>query len=405
MSYLRRLWPLLIAATCHADGWQAPVNKALEQLARKPADQAVHAELSRILKQMQEKDGQRIREERIAVLMQSVQRFSSDSSEYKQLQTAIEDITNQEERQRVQRWESRCDQVEVAFLSGRLFEANAGIFNVLAENPSYGRAQQILSRIQAEIHRQMDARTSTGSEEYYALAGYFAYGQADYHSAAEAWSKTRAIATQSTGPKGLEEKMKRYGFQSFEADAQRHVESARRMEHLRGLFNEGVESLGRARYAKALDLFRQIVVIDPDYPELGGHLARAEAGVEHDRNERLGEKRRKELAKKMTAAVKAFEETRYSDAEGILQAILTVEPEFPQAQTFLAMAQTELRRRQDPAGAQQHYEAGLVAYASGRLEDAIREWKLALRLDARHAKAKNALAKVRKELALNRDLP
>ena len=69
------------------------------------------------------------------------------------------------------------------------------------------------------------------------------------------------------------------------------------------------------------------------------------------------------------------------------------------------MARAEMERRHDPKAAQMHYETGLVAYASGKLEDAIREWKIAVRMDPQHVKAKNALVKAQKELALDREAP
>jgi len=73
----------------------------------------------------------------------------------------------------------------------------------------------------------------------------------------------------------------------------------------------------------------------------------------------------------------------------------------PQARSYLAMVRAEMQKRHDPRAAQLHYEAGLIAYASGKLDEAMREWHTATRLNARHEKAFNALVKVQKELALN----
>ena len=64
-----------------------------------------------------------------------------------------------------------------------------------------------------------------------------------------------------------------------------------------------------------------------------------------------------------------------------------------------------MNRRYDPRAAQLHYEAGLVSYASGKLDDAMREWRMATRLDPAHEKAASALSKVQKEIVRNREVP
>ncbi len=70
------------------------------------------------------------------------------------------------------------------------------------------------------------------------------------------------------------------------------------------------------------------------------------------------------------------------------------------------MVQAEEKKRHDPKAAQMHYEAGLIAYASGKLDEAVREWNTAVRMNPQHEKALNALAKVQKELALgNQEAP
>jgi len=52
----------------------------------------------------------------------------------------------------------------------------------------------------------------------------------------------------------------------------------------------------------------------------------------------------------------------------------------------------------DVKSAQRHYTSGLVAYAQGRLREAIREWDLSLRLNPGHEKARLARRKAKKEL-------
>ena len=65
----------------------------------------------------------------------------------------------------------------------------------------------------------------------------------------------------------------------------------------------------------------------------------------------------------------------------------------------------ESNRSDDPKAAQLHYEAGLIAYASGKLDEAQREWSITLRMNPSHEKARVALTKVQKELTLAKELP
>jgi Tfp pilus assembly protein PilF len=97
----------------------------------------------------------------------------------------------------------------------------------------------------------------------------------------------------------------------------------------------------------------------------------------------------------------ALEKEQLLEAEQHFKTVLRLDPSHPQAHSYLTMVRAEMQKRHDPKAAQMHYEAGLVAYASGKLDDAMREWHMATRMNPEHEKALNALVKVQKELALN----
>jgi tetratricopeptide (TPR) repeat protein len=56
----------------------------------------------------------------------------------------------------------------------------------------------------------------------------------------------------------------------------------------------------------------------------------------------------------------------------------------------------------DALGADKKYNEGLVLYAQGKIEDAIRMWEIAVRLNPGHAKAGIAIEKAKEELDLNK---
>ena len=103
----------------------------------------------------------------------------------------------------------------------------------------------------------------------------------------------------------------------------------------------------------------------------------------------------------LQAGLAALEKEQLPIAQENFEKVLKFDPGHPQARSYLAMVRAEMQKRQDPKAAQMHYEAGLIAYASGKLDEAMREWNTAVRMNPQHEKALNALAKVQKELALN----
>jgi len=134
-------------------------------------------------------------------------------------------------------------------------------------------------------------------------------------------------------------------------------------------------------------------------------LVQAESAAEKERARRLGEQRRAEVAALVQKGQVALEKEQYADAQSYFEKALRMDPSLPEAQSYLAMAKAELKKRHDPHAAQLHYEAGLIAYASGKLEDAAREWRMANRSDPHNEKVVIALNKVQKELALSKEAP
>ena len=81
------------------------------------------------------------------------------------------------------------------------------------------------------------------------------------------------------------------------------------------------------------------------------------------------------------------------------------DPAHPQAKLYLQQIESQKTSATDPLVGEQHYEAGLIALVAGNIEQAIREWHIALRFDPENPKVVSALNKVQRELASANELP
>ena len=217
-----------------------------------------------------------------------------------------------------------------------------------------------------------------------------------------AWGKVRTFLAQSfPGHEGTQ-RLADFHFLAYEAVARNHVNEAMRVAGLQALFEGGVALYEQKHYTRALEEFRKLAIRDTEYPQLGYYLVQAEAGAENERAERLGQKKRQDIERAVKEGLTALDQEKLPEAEARFESVLRLDPSHPQARSYLDMVRAESQRRHDPKAAQMHYEAGLIAYASGKLEEAMREWRITTRMNPHHEKAANALTKVQKELALSR---
>ncbi len=377
----------------------------VEALRQDPSNSQAHAYLNLIAREMENRQRISAQEKRLQWLAELSKRLEANHQDTAFLEKAILDTTQAEERARQERWHAWCEEARMERDLGHLLSANDLVLRVLKENASDAEAQRQLSELQSRLKTALESAANLSVVDRYAYEGFYAYGQADYAASLTSWSKARAVLAQSTGPGEMPKKLQALRFESYAADAQARVVQEEHRAILRALFQNALSFYQEGRFTKALDLFRQLAIQDPEYPQLGFYLVQAEAAAEKDRARRLGEEKRQEVALKFKSGMSQLEQEHYREAEQAFGEVLALDPTHPQANAYLAMVRAEMKRRHDPKAAQMHYEAGLIAYASGKLDEAVREWRVAARMDPRHDKALNALAKVQKELALYREVP
>lgn len=372
--------------------WKLAGEQFLVVLDQDPRHREAQTYLNLTAKELLVRQRDQTQQARKQYLSAAVEALDAQQKNPHALEKALATTLHAEENARQATWDAACDEAEVDMDLGRLFPAYDRILAVLEENQRHLRGQQILSVLQSRNQFLLDQAAELNSAERFALEGFQRYAAGDMTGAVTAWNKAHTLQP---------EQIKPWHYALYWKKAEDRAEELRQRATLQELFQGGVQLFSAARYLKALQTFRRIAMIDPEYPQLGGYIARAEAAVEKERALRLGEQRQKEVEQLFEKAVGAMQNERYREAQRFFQQVLERDATHVQAHYYLSIAEAELFRRHDPKLAHQHYETGLIAYASGRLEEAVREWEITLRMDAGHDRAQRALDKVRKELALD----
>lgn len=381
--------------------WPEAMNAFLETLRNDPGNAEAHAYVNLLAREMEAEREARVRSHRLQMLSAASQTLADSRRDPGLLQQAIADADRSEKNARDEKWRARCEEARMERQADHLLAANDLILQTLADNASFPEAQRELSEIQSQTRRTLDAPDGTSVVERFALEGFYAYGQADYAAAAASWGKARTLIEQTYSHSESDSHIKELRFPAYEKIARGRVDEEKRLAESKKLFEDGLALFQEKHFTRALEAFRQLAIRDPEYPQLGSYLVQTEAASEQERAQRLGEEKRQEIDRALQAGLAALGKEQLRDAEAGFEKALRLDPSHPQARAYLAMVRAETQKRHDPKAAQLHYEAGLIAYASGKLDEAMREWHTAVRMNPNHEKALNALAKAQKELALN----
>jgi|GEM_PF-1997435 len=384
--------------------WTEAMGAFINVLHEDPQNPLAHKYLEAIAQEMASRRRERVQHQRLAYL-QGADEALKNSPAGNGVRHELSSLAGAEDQQKEARWHEKLEESRMHKDLGQLLPANDLVFQVLAEKPDHREALQELSDLQSLLHQALDSGSLLIIEERYSYEGFYAYGQGDYAGAVTAWNKARAIVDQSATSTERSHHLKILYFEPYEKIAQAHVDTEKDAAELRALFHQGLNAYNQEHYEEALDLFRKLALRDPDYPQLALYLVQAETGADKMRAKRLGEEKRQDIVKLYERGVEQLEKEHFEEAEQSFTRVLSLDPLHSQARAYLAMAKAENLRRHDPKAAQMHYETGLIAYASGKLDEAAREWNMAIRMNPEHAKAKVALSKVQKELVLSKEVP
>jgi tetratricopeptide (TPR) repeat protein len=384
--------------------WSDAISAFIETLRLDPENAAAHKYLDTIAQEMKMDHARVVQESRLAYLQGASAALGPQRSKGL-LHDALDAELNTEDRQHETQWRDWLAEAKLHKELGHLLPANELVLKVLSENPNHQDALRELSDLQSRLHDALATGLNLTLEERFAGEGFYAYGQADFAGAVAAWDKADALVRQAGSAKDQASHRTVLHYTAFQTLARAKLEEERHQAELLALFNRGITAYDAHRFEEALETFRKLAVREPDYPRLAFYLIQSENSAERQRAERLGEQRQKQINSLYDEGLAALEKEKFGDAERLFTEILVMDPNYTRAKSYLAMARAENQRRHDPKAAQMHYEAGLIAYASGKLDEAVREWNTALRMNPAHEKARIALSKVQKEMALYREAP
>ena len=387
------------------DRWMTAMGHFVHVLAQDPSNAQAHAYLSLVLKKLEAQQVHKAHEDELAILTATSKLLEDRRMDTRIVDEALRHSNAEEEdRQRYDR-HAQCTMAQMEAQLGRLPEANDLVFQALAQNPNDAEALRLLSDLQSQIRQTLDTRKDLSVPDRRTLEGFYAYGQADYASAATAWGQARSALEQSQPGPAAADQVALLHFESYEKIARAHVNEELEAARIRVLFGDGVAAYENQDFDKALSAFRQVALASPTYPQLGQYLVQSEAAVERKRTSDLSDAKRQEATQAFAKGLASLEKGDYVQAKTSFEAVLALDPAHPQAKLYLQQIESQKTRPTDPAAGQQHYEAGLIAFVGGDMEQAIREWHIALRFDPENPKVTSALNKVQRELVSANELP
>jgi len=370
-----------------------------------PSNTQAQTYVKLIAQKLQDRQARKAREEEIAILTATSKLLESRRMDTQDIDQDLREVLNaQTEREQAER-HSKCTMAQMEAQLGRLAVANDLVLQAIAQNSNDAEAQRLLSDLQSQIRQTLDSRKDLSIPERRALEGFYAYGQADYTSAAAAWGQARGALEQSLPAPEAAHQVALLHFASYEKIARAHVDEELEAARIRVLFTDGVAAYDKHDFDKSLGAFRQVALASPTYPQLGQYLVQSEAAVERKRTSDLTDDKRTQTAQSFAKGLASLEKEEYAQAKSYFEEVLALDPAHPQAKLYIQQIDTQKNRRVDPAAAQQHYEAGVIAYVGGDSEQAVREWHIAERLDPDNTKIADAVHKVERELVLSKELP
>jgi tetratricopeptide (TPR) repeat protein len=385
--------------------WTDSMGFFLQVLAQDPANEKAHKYLDLLSEQINTERIAKVNETRLAMLSQTSKRLESARMDSTRVDQAINDATQKEVREETQNRHSSCIMAQMEEHLGHLESANDLVLHVIADDPSNVEAQRLLSDLQTDLHNALETKKDVSPAERFALQGFYSYGQADYSAALAAWKQVPVELAKVVDPQSLDHEVALFHFTKYQTIAQSHVDEDDHKQQAQSLFEQGTDLYAHGKATDALESFRKLAILDPDYPQLSKYLVDTEAEVEKERTNKLSDEKKEKSAEALAQGVALLDQNKLADAKAAFGKTLQNDPTNPQAKSYINAADTQLQRRTDPAAAQQHYEAGLIAYAGGKFEDALREWRISKRLDPANTKATNALIKVEREIAMSQKDP
>jgi len=230
---------------------------------------------------------------------------------------------------------------------------------VIDYDPNYENARVHLNSIQKKMEETALQEAMSDAEQLAYAKGFVAYQKQKWREAANQWEK---IISLNPRQKEVAEYLKIVQDKLQELALQAHYQELE--EEFNRIFNTGQKNYESKKYVQAIQEWEKITekLKTENPPTKQQWQEKVSQAIELALNE----------IKKLQAA--------------------------QQPRTPTTKPKEEPKIEIDEDGSNKHYTEGLIAYAQGRLRDAIREWEMALRLNPNNEKGAKAREKAEKEL-------
>jgi tetratricopeptide (TPR) repeat protein len=392
------------------DHLKTALGHFIQVLDQDRANAEAHAYIHLIVHKLQERQARKNREEALEILKATSQVLQSRHEDSHVIDTALARTLAEDAQRESTELHEKCTEAQIEAQVAHhdvthLTAANDLVLQVIAKDPNDREAQQLLSDLQGQIQQTLGSQKDLPVTQRHVLEGFYAYGQADWTSAAAAWGQARSALAETLPPEEAAHQVALLHFETYEKIAQGHLDEELRQKHAQALFNEGRAAYDKHDFKGAAQSFRQVALINPEFSQLGFYLVNSEAAVERERTQDLSDQKRQQATEAFTKGISEMAKGHFGEAEASFKDVLSLDPSHPKARQYLAQIDAQKDRHSDPQAAQQHYEAGLISYAGGDSEQALREWRIAQRLDPDNPKITDAVDKAQRELVLSKELP
>lgn len=236
--------------------------------------------------------------------------------------------------------------------NNQLITANDRFNQVLEIEPENEKAKKGIMEIQNQIRTRMVKGDFSSLQNRYYTEGFYYYNKKDYAKAVSSWERAQTLEKSGISSSAFD--LQSYEIEEYVTRTKNLMTSKADKEKAKKSFDSGMSAYKNKRYSSATKYFREAFKLDPVLTEADKMLKESESAMQ-------AEASRKPIAKEDTPPSAAL--VQESD---------------------------------------KYYNQGLVFYASGQVEDAIKQWEVALRINPNHSKAKRALDKAKYDLEEDR---
>jgi len=351
--------------------WMASIREFIDVLKHDPRNTQAHEYLALAISSWRLKDARASATRRLEIMETVSTRLENNRQDATELRAAISETTQAESNAREERFHAQCELAKAEDHLGHWPAANDLVLRVLSEDANNAEAQRLLSDLQSQIHEKLELSADLSAPEREALEGFYAYGQADYRTALAAWSKTRAALEAAYPPADAVIQVTAYHLRTTRKSRRRMwmrktAQPIRRIFLRKGWTSPETFLCGRA------GPFPPGRAHQPRLPATGDLSGPIRGGRRKRTHAPLNPGKTRPRFRSFARGLAALEKNQYPEARQAFQEVLAQDPTHPQARSYLDVVESEMNRRYDPHAAQLHYEAGLVDYASGKLDDAMR---------------------------------